>query len=133
MILDMFSLLQAWLMPHLITKSSASVLVIKAMWWTILTKGWSHMWIYETEVAMSFLILTLNTTIAVCGDREDWIVILSSYWEYDDLFFVLLAKLKEIQSGKMSIILESGLKMELYGNKSYNSFESFCRQCFECF
>ena len=70
MTLEMFSLLQAWLMLHLIAKSSASVLVTKAAWWTVLTKGWSHMWICEIEVAISFLMLTSETTIAVWGGRE---------------------------------------------------------------
>ena len=36
------------------------------------------MWMCETEVAMSFLMLALDTIIAMCGDREDWIVMLSS-------------------------------------------------------
>ena len=118
MILEMFSLLQAWLIPHLIAKSSASVLVTKAAWWTVLTKGWSCMWICETEVVMSFLMLALDATIAMCGDKEDWIVISSSCWEHDNSFFALLTKLKEIQSGKISIILESRLNSRLKREKN---------------
>ena len=109
----MFSLLQAWLILYLIAKSSAFVLVMKTAWWTVLTKGWLYMWIYKTEVAMSFLTLVSDTTIAVCGDKKDWIVMSSSCWEHDNSFFALLAKLKEIQLGKMSIILEPGLNSGL--------------------
>jgi len=56
------------------------------------------MWMCETEVAMSFLMLVLVTTIAVYGDIEDEIVILSSCWEHSESVFTLLAKLNVNQS-----------------------------------
>ena len=106
MILEMLSLLQAWLIPHLIANSFTSVLVMKAAWWTVLTKGWLRMWICKIEVAISFLMLASETTIAVWGDVDTWIVMLSNCWEHDEAFFPLVAKLKENLSGKMSITLE---------------------------
>ena len=130
--LEMFALLQAWLILHLIVKSSASVLVTKAVWWTILTKDWSHMWICETEVAMLFLMLALETTIAVCGDMEDWIIISFSWWEHNDSFFALLAKLKEIWSGKILIILESRLNSRLRGEKDRKTLYSLLFESMRC-
>ena len=56
------------------------------------------MWMCKTDVAMSFLMLVLDITIAVCGDNEDEIVILSSCWKYAESFFALLAKLNVNQS-----------------------------------
>ena len=38
-IFEMLSLLQAWLIPHLIAKSSASELVMNTAWWTVLMRG----------------------------------------------------------------------------------------------
>ena len=38
-ILEMLSLLQAWLIPHLTAKSSASELVTNTVWWTVLMRG----------------------------------------------------------------------------------------------
>ena len=38
-ILEISSLLQAWLMPYLIANSSASELVMKAAWWTVFMRG----------------------------------------------------------------------------------------------
>ena len=51
------------------------------------------MWMCETDVAMSFLMLVLDITIAMCGDNENEIVILSSCWKHAESFFALLAKL----------------------------------------
>ena len=69
----------------------------------------------ETEVAMSFLTLVLDTTIAMCEDIKDEIVMLLSCWECVESFFALLAKLNMDQSWKMSMILESGLSSESRG------------------
>ena len=49
-------------------------------------------------MAMSFLMLTSDTTIAMCGDIENEIIISSSYWKYAESFFTLLAKLNTNQS-----------------------------------
>ena len=109
MILDTFSLPHTWLIPHLIAKNSASVLVTNTAWWTVLVKGWSCICTCDIDVAMSFLILASVTTMAVCGEDDDYKVILSSCWMHILLFFFLLAKLKENWSKNMSTILEPGL------------------------
>ena len=105
-ILDIFSLIQAWLIPHLIAKSSASVLVTKATWCSILVTGWLVKCTCEIEVVMLFLILTFITMIAVNKDKDDLMTILSSWSSQILSFFSLLFKLKEKQSEKLSIILE---------------------------
>ena len=115
MILEIFSLLHAWLILHLMAKSSASVLVMKAVWWTILIKEWSHMWMCKTNVAILFLMLASVTTIAMWGEDNEWSIILSSCWKCNLLLFTLLAKLKETQLEKMFTILESGLNSRLRG------------------
>ena len=102
----MFSLLHAWLIPHLIAKSFTSVLVINITWWIILVKGWLTKYIYDIDVAMSFLILASITTMAIDGEEDDCKTILSSYWKCNSSFFSLLAKLKENQSEKLSTILK---------------------------
>jgi len=95
MILETFSLLYAWLIPHLMAKSSASVLVTKAAWWTVLIKGWLHMWTCNTNIVMSFLTLASVVTIAVCGEEDECNIISFSCWKRVLLFFSLLTKLKE--------------------------------------
>jgi len=64
------------------------------------------------DVAMSFLILASVTTMAVDGELDDLITILSSYWRCILSFFSLLYKLKENQSKKLSIILRPGNNSE---------------------
>ena len=61
---------------------------------------------------MSFLTLVLDTMIAMCGDIENEIVILSSCWECAELFFTLLAKLNANWSWKILVTLEPGLSSE---------------------
>ena len=104
-ILNTFSLLHAWLILHLITKSSASVLVTNDVWWTVLIKGWSTKYICNIDVAMLFLMLASVTMMAIDGEEDDCKTILLSYWKHS-LSFFLLAKLKENCSGKLSTILE---------------------------
>jgi len=48
------------------------------------------------------------TMMAVDGELDDSITMLSSYWRHILLFFSLLHKLKENQSEKLSIILRPG-------------------------
>jgi len=107
MILEMFSLIYAWLILYLITKSSASVLVTKAAWCKVLTSGILAMCVYEMDVAMSFLMLASVTTMAVEEEENDLRTMLSSCWRWILLFFPLLDILKENQSEKLSMILES--------------------------
>ena len=129
MILNMFSLLYAWLIPHLIAKSSTSVLVTNTVWWTILVKGWSTKCMCNIDVTMSFLILASITTIAVYNEEDDCKTILLSCWKCNLSFFPLLAKLKENWSEKLSTILEpgwsSGWRDKNKGKTPYNLlFES---------
>ena len=58
------------------------------------------------DVAISFLMLALVTTIAVEGEENDLRTILSSCWRQILLFFSLLDILKENQSEKLSMILK---------------------------
>ena len=61
----------------------------------------------DIDVVMLFLILASIITMAVDSKEDDCKTILSSCWKYNLLFFSLLTKLKENQSGKLSTILES--------------------------
>ena len=108
-ILDMFFLLYTWLIPHLMAKISASVLMMYTAWWTVFVRGWLHIYTWDIDVAMSFLMLASVTMMTMYGEEDNCNVILSSCWEHFLSFFSLLAKLKEKQSGKRSTILEPGL------------------------
>ena len=93
-------------MPHLIAKSSTSVVVTKTVWCNALINSWLAMYICEIDIAMSFLMLVSDTTMAVKLDEDTSRTILSSCWHQVFLFFFLIDKLKEKQSEKLSIILE---------------------------
>jgi len=86
------------------------------------------MWICKTKVAMLFLMLALETTIAMWGDIEDKIVMSLSCWEYAESFFALLAKLNENWSWKMLMIPESGLSSGLSGE---NDGKTLCSLLYE--
>ena len=106
MILEMFSLIQAWLILYLITKSLASVLITKAAQCKVLINRLLAICMCKMDVAISFLMLALVTTIAVEGEENDLRTILSSCWRQILLFFSLLDILKENQSEKLSMILK---------------------------
>ena len=59
MTLETLLMEHAWLIPHLIAKSSASVLVTKEAWWTVLISGRLAEWMCKIDVAISFLMLAL--------------------------------------------------------------------------
>ena len=117
MTLETFSLVQAWLILHLIANCSVSVLVTNAAWCTVLVSGWFAMWMYNIDVTMSFLMLASVIMRAVWCEEEFRRIILSSSWVWILSFSCsfLLTKLKENQSEKLSIIWEpgknSGLRM----------------------
>ena len=121
----------AWLIPHLIAKSSASVLVTKEAWWTVLIIGWLNEWICNMEVAISFLILASVITRAVWCLEKQQRVTSSSSWSWVLLWFFsfLLTKLKEKWLENISTIQwpgeNSGSRREKDGNIPWDlMFES---------
>jgi len=106
-ILEMFFLVQTWLILYLIIKSLASVVVTKAAWYNILITGWLAMCTCEMDIVILFLMLVSITTMAVEEKENDSRTILSSCWKWILSFLFLVAKLKEKLSEKLSIILES--------------------------
>ena len=93
-------------MPHLIVKSSASVVMTKTVWCNVLINSWLAICTCEMDIAISFLMLASDTTIAVELDKDTSRTILSSCWHQVFLFSFLIDKLKEKWSEKLSIILE---------------------------
>jgi len=69
---------------------------------------------YDTPKAFHSNIMT---TMAVDGESDDSITMLSSCWRYILSFFSLLHKLKENQSEKLSIILRPGDNSEWRSKK----------------
>ena len=65
-------------MPHLITKSSALVVVTKTVWCNILINGWLAIYTCEMDVAMSFLMLASDMMMVVELDEDASRTILSS-------------------------------------------------------
>ena len=119
MILETTSLEQAWLMLHLMAKSSASVLVTNNAWWTVLVSGWFAMCMCDIDAVILFLMLASVMTRAVWGDEELWRTMVSSSWA-QILFFslsFLVAKLKERQSEKISMMYKPGTNFWLRGEK----------------
>ena len=106
MILETILLEQAWLIPHLIANSSASVLVTNEAWWTVLVREQFAMCTCETDIAMSFLILASVITRVVWGKEELQRTMSSSSWAWILYFYFsfLLTKLKEKQLENLFII-----------------------------
>jgi len=69
------------------------------------------------DVAILFLMLISVTTIAVEGELDDLITMLSSWWAQDLLSFCLLYKLNMKWFEKLSIILQPGESSEWRGVK----------------
>jgi len=115
-ILEISSQFEAWFIPHLIVKSSASLLVTKTVWWRVLINGLLNVCICKMDVAMLFLILASIIMMAVDGELDDSITMLSS-WRHILSFFSLLHRLKENWSEKLSIILRPGDNSEWRGKK----------------
>jgi len=99
---------EAWLIPHLIAKISASVLVTWTAWWMVLVMGLLWVCICNIDVAISFLMLASVTIMVVEGEFDDLIIMLSSCWVRLLLSFCLLCKLNKNRSEKLSIILWLG-------------------------
>ena len=121
-ILETLSIEHAWLRPHLIAKSSASVLVTKEAWWTVLTIGRLNECICEIDVAMSFLMLVSVTMRAERGSEEQQRTILSSSWLRSLFWFssLLLTKLKEKRLENLSTMWWPGENSGSRGEKDGN-------------
>ena len=119
MILETLLMKQAWLIPHLIANSSASVLVMNKAWWTVLVRGRFTEWTCEIDIAISFLMLASVITRTIWGREELWRTMTSSSWVW--ILFIsfsfLTTKLKEKQSEKLSIIQWPGKNLGLRREK----------------
>ena len=107
-IFEMLFLLQAWLIPHLIAKSSASELVMNTAWWTVLMRRELAWCTCTTEMVILSLILA-SVTLRVDEGREFWRTKLSSSWVRMLSFSFLSTKLKEKQSENLSEIWWPGV------------------------
>ena len=103
MILEIFSLGEAWLMLHLIANNLALELVINAAWWSVLMRGWC-----EIDVVILFLMLASVAMMAMDCNKDKSITTESSCWRRNLSFFPLLHKLNENLSEKMSITQKPG-------------------------
>ena len=77
---------------------------------------------YAIEVAILFLILVSDVTMATNGDKEDSKTKLSISWACNLMSFLLSWILKEICFEKLSIILKLGENSELRGEKEGKHF-----------
>ena len=106
-------------MPHLMAKSSASMLVTNDTWWTVLVSGRFAMCTCNIDIVISFLMLASVMIRAVWGDRELCRTMLSSSWAWilSFSFSFLVTKLKEKWSEKISIMWEPGTNSWLRDEK----------------
>ena len=75
MIFEIPAELVAWLILHLITNNSASVLVMFTVWWRVLVMGLLQMCIWEIKVVILFSTLAFVITRAWKGLLKDLIAI----------------------------------------------------------
>ena len=66
----------AWLIPHLMAKSLASVVVTLTTWWIIFITSLSCEWMCKIKVVTLFLILALDIMIEEWGSEDALIVML---------------------------------------------------------
>ena len=108
-ILNILSIFVAWLIPHLIAKSSAFVLITFVTWYSILIIGLLWIWIWEMDIATLFLTLASVITRAWVETSNNSIANLSSFWiQSFRLFLHLLTGWKEKWLDKMLITLLPG-------------------------
>ena len=69
----------AWLILHLIVKSSASVDATFTIWYIVLMTGLSWLWMCNIDVTIWFLMLASITTTTERGSNDAWMVILSRH------------------------------------------------------
>jgi len=95
-ILDILLVFVAWLILHLITKSSASILITFVAWCSILIIGLSWIWMWEMNIAILFLTLVSVIMRAWVETPDNLIANLSSFWiQSFRLFLHLLTGWKE--------------------------------------
>ena len=107
----------AWLIPHLMVNSSASVLVILIAWWIVLMSSLSWVCMWVIDVATLFLMLTWDAIMATNKDEKDSKTISLSNWVHNLSSFFLLNKLKKMWSEKLLITLRPGENSEFKGLK----------------
>ena len=124
MILETYWRCVAWLIPHLMAKNSASVLVMLTAWWSVLIIGLLWTCTCMIEEAMLFLTLASVTMSVLDGVFNDSMTRLLSCWIWDlkrqPKFF--LNKWKEKQLEKQLIILLPSLNSGLKGLKEGKTF-----------
>ena len=120
MILDISCERTAWLMLHLMAKSSASDKVMLTAWWRVLTIGLLKMWMCAMDKAILFLTLASVVTRALENEEEDSIAKVSSCWRQDlkEGSLLLLKEWKEKQLEKVSITLLPGWSSGLSGSNA---------------
>ena len=79
MIFEITGKFTAWLMPHLVVKSSALVEVMLTAWWIVLMMGLLWMWIWAIEVAMLFL-MPASEIMRVCEWFNEDMIAMSLSW-----------------------------------------------------
>ena len=70
----------AWLMPHLIVNSSASIDMILTAWWIVFLTGFKYKWTCAIDIAMVFLILASETTTTDLESADAQKTYSSSLW-----------------------------------------------------
>ena len=97
----------AWLIPHSITKSSASIKVILIAWWVVFAVILLSDQICKIDIVMLFLILALEMTITMLESDRASSEILSSLQRWASLLSLSLQPTvwKEKWLGKLSTSL----------------------------
>jgi len=78
----MLGILLAWLILHLIAKSSASVEVMLTAWWIVLMIGLLYEWMCDMEIMTLFLMLVFKITVTEWGSVEALMAMLSRLCKY---------------------------------------------------
>ena len=107
----------AWLMLHLIANSSASVLVMRTVWWIVFVRGLLYICMYTIDVAILFLMLTSEAMMATEGMKRTP----RPFCQVDRCeiyrFYLCYRHWNEIQSEKLSITLSPGENSKSRGAK----------------
>ena len=115
----MLGICVAWMMPHLIAKSSASIDVTLTTWCIVFMTGLLWLWMWDIDVATWFLMLASDTTTTDWGSDDAWMVVLSRYrkWLLILWLLFLFERWNEKWFGNTSISLFPGENSWLKGEK----------------